>query len=63
MYDWVRALLDPVDIVQRRPLNGSPITPPPTFELPIDEPKSLQITLEITALVEATKITPSSCED
>ncbi|KAJ5673196.1 hypothetical protein N7507_002323 [Penicillium longicatenatum] len=54
MYDWVRALLDPVDIVQHRPLNDSPITPPPKFELPMDEPKSLQKTLEITALMQAT---------
>ncbi|KAJ5547155.1 hypothetical protein N7494_004740 [Penicillium frequentans] len=39
MYDWVRALLDPVDIVQSR---GSlkkhgHITPPPKFELPMDK--------------------------
>ncbi|THC87380.1 hypothetical protein EYZ11_013174 [Aspergillus tanneri] len=34
MYDWVRALLDPTDIVQKQ------ITPPPKFELPMDKPSS-----------------------
>ncbi|KAJ5785452.1 uncharacterized protein N7503_010664 [Penicillium pulvis] len=60
IYDWVRALLDPVEIM---PLLSTwnrniLITPPPKFELPMDEPKSLQKTLEITALMKATKITP-----
>ncbi|KAJ5653359.1 hypothetical protein N7490_000362 [Penicillium lividum] len=61
MYDWVRALLDPVDPVQNpwyvRKLDG-PITPPPKFELPVDEFKNIQNTLDITASMEAAKITP-----
>ncbi|KAJ6184477.1 hypothetical protein N7519_005778 [Penicillium mononematosum] len=35
MYDWVRALLDPTDIVQTQ---RSISPPPPKFEIPSDEP-------------------------
>lgn len=38
MYDWVRALLDPTDIVQSPSSAKKQITPPPKFELPLDEP-------------------------
>lgn len=38
MYDWVRALLDPTDIVQSPSSAKKHITPPPKFELPLDEP-------------------------
>ncbi|KAF3384289.1 hypothetical protein F1880_002690 [Penicillium rolfsii] len=38
MYDWVRALLDPTDIVQSPTSAKKQITPPPKFELPMDEP-------------------------
>lgn len=38
MYDWVRALLDPTDIVQSPSSAKKQITPPPKFELPEDEP-------------------------
>lgn len=38
MYDWVRALLDPTDIVQSPSSAKKHITPPPKFELPSDEP-------------------------
>jgi hypothetical protein len=34
MYDWVRALLDPTDIVQSPSSAKKHITPPPKFELP-----------------------------
>lgn len=34
MYDWVRALLDPTDIVQSPSSAKKQITPPPKFELP-----------------------------
>lgn len=37
MYDWVRALLDPTDIVQSPSSAKKQITPPPKFELPDDE--------------------------
>ncbi|CAG7941195.1 unnamed protein product [Penicillium nalgiovense] len=37
MYDWVRALLDPTDIVQSSSAKKH-ITPPPKFEIPSDEP-------------------------
>ncbi|CEJ58501.1 hypothetical protein PMG11_07155 [Penicillium brasilianum] len=40
MYDWVRALLDPTDIVQSPTSAKKQITPPPKFELPMDEPTS-----------------------
>lgn len=40
MYDWVRALLDPTDIVQSPTSAKKQITPPPKFELPMDEPSS-----------------------
>ncbi|KAJ5690337.1 hypothetical protein N7462_004729 [Penicillium macrosclerotiorum] len=40
MYDWVRALLDPTDIVQSPTSAKKQITPPPKFELPMDEPGS-----------------------
>lgn len=42
MYDWVRALLDPTDIVQSPTSAKKQITPPPKFELPMDEPSSLR---------------------
>ncbi|KGO65234.1 hypothetical protein PITC_072290 [Penicillium italicum] len=38
MYDWVRALLDPTDIVQSPSSAKKHITPPPKFEIPSDEP-------------------------
>lgn len=38
MYDWVRALLDPTDIVQSPSSAKKQITPPPKFALPSDEP-------------------------
>ncbi|KAJ5782910.1 hypothetical protein N7457_004684 [Penicillium paradoxum] len=38
MYDWVRALLDPTDIVQSPSSAKKQITPPPKFEIPSDEP-------------------------
>ncbi|KAJ5697735.1 hypothetical protein N7488_011419 [Penicillium malachiteum] len=38
MYDWVRALLDPADIVQSPASAKKQITPPPKFELPGEEP-------------------------
>ncbi|KAJ5159927.1 uncharacterized protein N7482_006931 [Penicillium canariense] len=38
MYDWVRALLDPTDIVQSPTSAKKQITPPPKFDLPMDEP-------------------------
>ncbi|KAJ6102494.1 hypothetical protein N7486_004921 [Penicillium sp. IBT 16267x] len=34
MYDWVRALLDPTDIVQSPSSAKKQITPPPKFEMP-----------------------------
>ena len=37
MYDWVRALLDPTDIVQSPTSAKKQITPPPKFELPVDD--------------------------
>ncbi|KAJ6036854.1 hypothetical protein N7540_001133 [Penicillium herquei] len=37
MYDWVRALLDPADIVQSPASAKKQITPPPRFELPGEE--------------------------
>ncbi|KAJ5587276.1 uncharacterized protein N7459_003041 [Penicillium hispanicum] len=42
MYDWVRALLDPADIVQSPTSAKKHITPPPKFELPSDEPTPSQ---------------------
>lgn len=42
MYDWVRALLDPTDIVQSPTSAKKQITPPPKFELPMDEPTSIR---------------------
>lgn len=38
MYDWVRALLDPTDIVQSPSSAKKHINPPPKFEIPSDEP-------------------------
>ena len=38
MYDWVRALLDPTDILQSPSSAKKQITPPPRFDLPMDEP-------------------------
>jgi hypothetical protein len=38
MYEWVRALLDPTDIVQSPSSAKKQITPPPKFEIPADEP-------------------------
>ncbi|OAX81323.1 hypothetical protein ACJ72_04332, partial [Emergomyces africanus] len=39
MFDWVRALLDPTDIVQSATSPEKQISPPPKFELPpIDSP-------------------------
>lgn len=38
MYDWVRALLDPTDIVQSPSSAKKHVTPPPKFEIPFDEP-------------------------
>ncbi|KAJ5257065.1 hypothetical protein N7478_013169 [Penicillium angulare] len=40
MYDWIRALLDPADIKQNRLITN--ITPPPKFELPMDESNELR---------------------
>lgn len=37
MKNWVRALLDPTDIVQSPSSAKKQITPPPKFELPMDE--------------------------
>lgn len=37
MYDWVRALLDPADIVQSPSSAKKKITPPPKFDLPPTE--------------------------
>lgn len=37
MSDWVRALLDPADIVQSPSSAKKQITPPPKFDLPADE--------------------------
>lgn len=37
MYDWVRALLDPKDIVQSPSSAKKQITPPPKFDLPEDD--------------------------
>ncbi|EKV10330.1 APSES transcription factor, putative [Penicillium digitatum] len=42
MYDWVRALLDPTDIVQSPSSAKKHITPPPKFEIPSDEPHMSQ---------------------
>ncbi|KAL4887565.1 transcription regulator HTH, apses-type DNA-binding domain-containing protein [Aspergillus karnatakaensis] len=43
MYDWVRALLDPADIVQSPSSAKKQITPPPKFDLPsIRAPEALQ---------------------
>ncbi|CAI7675220.1 unnamed protein product [Penicillium manginii] len=42
MYDWVRALLDPTDIVQSPSSAKKHITPPPKFELPEEEPTPSQ---------------------
>ncbi|KAL4919795.1 transcription regulator HTH, apses-type DNA-binding domain-containing protein [Aspergillus aurantiobrunneus] len=42
MYDWVRALLDPTDIVQSPSSAKKQITPPPKFDLPpIQAPEAL----------------------
>ncbi|OQE44302.1 hypothetical protein PENCOP_c002G02622 [Penicillium coprophilum] len=38
MYEWVRALLDPTDIVQSPSSAKKQITPPPKFEIPAGEP-------------------------
>ncbi|KAJ5313550.1 uncharacterized protein N7443_000434 [Penicillium atrosanguineum] len=37
MYDWVRALLDPTEIVQSPSTSKKQITPPPRFDLPEDD--------------------------
>ncbi|KAJ6134046.1 hypothetical protein N7523_000368 [Penicillium sp. IBT 18751x] len=37
MYDWVRALLDPTEIVQSPSTSKKQITPPPKFDLPEDD--------------------------
>lgn len=42
MYEWVRALLDPTDIVQSPSSAKKQITPPPKFEVPSDEPAMSQ---------------------
>ncbi|KAG0157440.1 hypothetical protein PDIDSM_4625 [Penicillium digitatum] len=42
MYDWVRALLGPTDIVQSPSSAKKHITPPPKFEIPSDEPHMSQ---------------------
>ncbi|KAL4889312.1 transcription regulator HTH, apses-type DNA-binding domain-containing protein [Aspergillus ambiguus] len=45
MYDWVRALLDPTDIVQSPSSAKKQITPPPRFDLPpIEAPAQLTAT-------------------
>ncbi|OJI96152.1 hypothetical protein ASPVEDRAFT_35495 [Aspergillus versicolor CBS 583.65] len=42
MYDWVRALLDPTDIIQSPSSAKKQITPPPKFDLPpIQAPEAL----------------------
>ncbi|RDW62897.1 KilA-N domain-containing protein [Aspergillus mulundensis] len=42
MYDWVRALLDPTDIIQSPSSAKKQITPPPRFDLPpIQAPEAL----------------------
>ncbi|CBF90065.1 KilA-N domain-containing protein [Aspergillus nidulans FGSC A4] len=42
MYDWVRALLDPTEIIQSPSSAKKQITPPPKFELPpIQAPEAL----------------------
>ncbi|CEL03193.1 hypothetical protein ASPCAL04350 [Aspergillus calidoustus] len=42
MYDWVRALLDPADIIQSPSSAKKHITPPPRFDLPpIQAPEAL----------------------
>ncbi|KAL3470918.1 transcription regulator HTH, apses-type DNA-binding domain-containing protein [Aspergillus californicus] len=42
MYDWVRALLDPADIIQSPSSAKKQITPPPKFDLPpIQAPEEL----------------------
>ncbi|KAL2862364.1 KilA-N domain-containing protein [Aspergillus lucknowensis] len=42
MYDWVRALLDPTDIIQSPTSAKKQITPPPKFDLPpIQAPEAL----------------------
>ena len=38
MYDWVKALLDPDEIVQSPQSAKKHISPPPKFELPYDKP-------------------------
>ncbi|KKK22991.1 hypothetical protein ARAM_002126 [Aspergillus rambellii] len=48
MYDWVRALLDPQDILQSPSSAKKQITPPPKFDLPPIEPPA--------ALVPSTRL-------
>ncbi|KAJ5120473.1 uncharacterized protein N7515_009861 [Penicillium bovifimosum] len=42
MYEWVRALLDPTEIVQSPSSAKKQITPPPKFEIPEGEPEMPQ---------------------
>ncbi|KAJ5802126.1 uncharacterized protein N7503_004576 [Penicillium pulvis] len=62
MYNWVRALLDPVDIVGRRsPKRHKNITPPPKFELPVDGPSESQRSCSCQSAVSPSKDSTSSC--
>ncbi|PYH42796.1 KilA-N domain-containing protein [Aspergillus saccharolyticus JOP 1030-1] len=48
MYDWVRALLDPTDIIQSPSSAKKQITPPPRFDLPpIEAPTLLASTTRL----------------
>jgi hypothetical protein len=44
MYDWVRALIDPTEISQKQSSAKKQITPPPKFDLPVDDVPQLSPT-------------------
>ena len=58
MYDWVRALLDPTDIVQSPSSAKKQITPPPRFDLPPIEAPAI-LTASSTRLRRGRSASPS----
>ncbi|RAL14044.1 apses transcription factor [Aspergillus homomorphus CBS 101889] len=58
MYDWVRALLDPTDIIQSPSSAKKQITPPPRFDLPPIEAPTL-LTSSSTRLRRGRSASPS----
>ncbi|PWY84880.1 apses transcription factor [Aspergillus heteromorphus CBS 117.55] len=58
MYDWVRALLDPTDIIQSPSSAKKQITPPPRFDLPPIEAPAI-LTASSTRLRRGRSASPS----